>query len=82
LAFSAGDVAGPQCAAFNLPNDEKVVEVKGSKRVMLKNVQQAKFDRILIPIAASLIDPSQQKHISFDAFFTHILAHELSTSFY
>jgi hypothetical protein len=69
--------AGVQTAAFNLPNDEKVVAEKGSKRVMLRNVQRAKFDKILKPIAGLTIDPRQQPLIAFEPFFTHILAHEL-----
>jgi len=77
--FSAGDGNhGVQTAAYNLPNDERVVAQKGSKRVMLKNVQEAKFHAILIPISRKLLTASEQRDISFDAFFTHILAHELS----
>ncbi|HTG14408.1 MAG TPA: hypothetical protein VK747_03975 [Blastocatellia bacterium] len=68
---------GVQTAAFNLPNDEKVVKEKGSKRVMLKNVQEAKSNKVLVPISKILIDPSQQSQISFEAFFSQILAHEL-----
>lgn len=76
--FCSGDGnRGVQTAAFNLPNDEQVVKEKGSKRVMLKNVQEAKFNKVLIPISKVVMDPSQQSQISFDAFFTHILAHEL-----
>ena len=76
--FCSGDGnRGVQTAAFNLPNDEKGVKEKGSKRVMLKNVQEAKFKQVLIPISKIVMDPSQQSQISFDAFFTHILAHEL-----
>jgi hypothetical protein len=71
-----GNVA-VQTAAYNLPNDEKVVKEKGSKRVMLKNVQEAKFNKVLVPISKTIMDPSQQSLISFDAFFTHILTHEL-----
>jgi hypothetical protein len=71
-----GNVA-VQTAAYNLPNDEKVVKEKGSKRVMLKNVQEAKFNKVLVPIAGIIMDPSQQSQISFDAFFTQILTHEL-----
>ena len=42
--FAAGDGDhGVKTAAYNLPNDERVVHEKGSKRVMLKNVQEAKF---------------------------------------
>lgn len=66
-----------QTAAFNLPNDEHVTAEKGSKRVMLKNVQEAKFMTILKPIARIAIDPAQQSSVAFDPFFTHILAHEL-----
>jgi len=69
--------AGVQTAAFNLPNDERVTAEKGSKRVMLKNVQRAKYTTILKPIAGIALDPSQQSFLHFNAFFTHILAHEL-----
>ena len=77
--FAAGDGAhGVRTAAFNLPNDERVVHEKGSKRVMLKNVQDAKFRTILTPIAARVLTKADQGHLSFDSFFSHILAHELS----
>ncbi len=68
---------GIQTAAFNLPNDERVTREKGSKRVMLKNVQEAKFNKILIPITNIAVDQSQRSLVSFEPFFTHILAHEL-----
>jgi hypothetical protein len=69
--------AGVQTAAFNLPNDERITEEKGSKRVMLKNVQEAKFKAILTPIASRVLDPAQRSLLAFEPFFTHILAHEL-----
>jgi hypothetical protein len=76
--FSSGEGnSGVQTAAYNLPNDERVVKEKGSKRVMLKNVQDAKFNKTLIPISKVVLDPSQQSSLSFDSFFTHILCHEL-----
>jgi len=68
---------GVQTAAFNLPNDERVIREKGSKRVMLKNVQEAKFQKILVPISKTAVSPDQGSQVNFDAFFTHILAHEL-----
>ena len=77
LAIGGEARAGVQTAAFNLPNDERVTSARGSKRVMLKNVQEAKFNQILRPIAKLAIDRSQQPFIAFDPFFTHILAHEL-----
>jgi hypothetical protein len=76
--FSSGDGnRGVQTAAYNLPNDERVVKEKGSKRIMLKNNQEAKFEKTLVPISRAIIGAQQRTRISFDAFFTHILAHEL-----
>lgn len=78
VVFSAGDGnRGVQTAAFNLPNDDRVIREMGSKRVMLKNTQEAKFQHVLTPIAQVAIAPAERDKISFDAFFTHILMHEL-----
>jgi hypothetical protein len=78
VVFTAGDANhGVQTAAFNLPNDEKVVAEKGSKRVLLKNFQQAKFDNVLMPIAAVALAPEDRALVAFEPFFTHILMHEL-----
>ncbi|HEX2960326.1 MAG TPA: peptidase [Ignavibacteriales bacterium] len=77
--YSAGDTrAGVQTLAFNLPNDERVRAAKGSKKVMLKNVHEAKFEKLLIPIAQIVLDPSQMKYVTFDGFFSHTLMHEMS----
>lgn len=79
LIFSAGDTkAGIQTIAFNLPNDEKVVAKKGSKKVMLKNVIEAKYDAILTPISNILLEKEIQPFVSKDAFFNEILFHEVS----
>lgn len=78
LVFGSGDAnRGVQTAAFNLPNDERVVAEKGSKRVMLKNVQEAKFASVLVPISRRALAPADQGHVAFEPFFTHILMHEL-----
>ncbi len=66
-----------QTAAFNLPNDERVVREKGTKRVMLKNVQDAKFAKTLLPISKIVLPAADQSALSFEAFFTHIVVHEL-----
>jgi len=66
-----------QTAAFNLPNDERVVREKGAKRVMLKNVQDAKFAKTLKPISEVILGPSDRNDLAFEAFFTHIVMHEL-----
>jgi hypothetical protein len=77
--FGAGDGNhGVQTAAYNLPNDDKVVQQKGSKRVMLKNVQQAKFKATLLPISKVVLQPAAHKDVNFDLFFTHIVAHEIT----
>ena len=77
--FTGGDTrAGVQTAAFNLPNDERVRTEKGSKKVMLKNVTEAKFNKALIPIAKRVVDEKLLASISFDAYFTEILLHEMA----
>jgi hypothetical protein len=76
--FAAGDAAkGVQTAAFNLPNDERIVREMGSKRVMLKNVQEAKFTKVLLPIAEIALGKADRAAVAFEPFFTHILMHEL-----
>lgn len=77
--FSAGDTkAGVQTTAFNLPNDERVREAKGSKKVMLKNVAQAKYEKCWIPIVETILAPEPLANVSFDAYFNHVLMHEVS----
>ena len=49
----------------------------GSKRMMLKNYQQAKFEHTLLPISKVALAVGDQPHVDFDAFFTHILMHEV-----
>jgi hypothetical protein len=76
--YASGDGnRGVQTAAFNLPNDERVVHEKGTKRVMLKNVQDAKFAKTLLPISKIVLPTGDQAALSFEAFFTHIVVHEL-----
>jgi hypothetical protein len=77
--FTGGDTkAGVQTLAFNLPNDERVRQAKGSKKVLLKNVQEAKYKQILIPISELVLDSEQVKYVTFESFFTHTLMHEMS----
>ena len=79
LVFTAGDTkAGVQTIAFNLPNDERVREAKGSKKVMLRNIMRAKYDQILVPIAQRTLTPEDAAKVSFEAFFDEVLHHELS----
>jgi hypothetical protein len=78
VIFSAGDAnKAVQTAAFNLPNDERIGKEIGTKRTLLKNVQEAKFAKVLLPISRIALAPADRSAVSFDAFFTHILMHEL-----
>lgn len=77
--YAAGDAhAGVQTLAFNLPNDERVREAKGSKKVMLKNIHEAKYEQLLKPIAKLVLDKDQLPYMTFDGFFNHTLMHEMS----
>jgi len=77
--LATGDTrSGVQTIAFNLPNDERVREAKGSKKVLLKNVMQAKYEGILVPIAHAVMPADEVDRISFEAFFQFTLHHELS----
>jgi hypothetical protein len=77
--YTAGDARrGVQTSAFNLPNDERVREAKGSKKVLLKNVMDAKFRQSGRPITERTLVAAQVPNVSFDAYFNHTLFHELA----
>ena len=79
VIYYAGDCnAGSKTIAINLPNDERVQQAKGSRRLQLKNAMQAKFDKILVPIAGELTPTEQLKHVTFDAFFSNTMFHEIA----
>lgn len=79
VVYYAGDCnAGSKTIAINLPNDEEVQLQKGTRRLQLKNAMKAKFDKILVPIADVLIAEDQRQHITFDAFFSNTMFHEVA----
>lgn len=79
VVYYAGDSnSGAKTIAINLPNDEEVQLAKGTRRLQLKNAMQAKFEKILDPIADVLVDDSQRQHVSFDAFFANTMFHEVA----
>jgi hypothetical protein len=79
VVYAGGDIkAGVHAIAFNLPNDERVREAKGSKKVMLKNISRAKYDKILVPIANIVLDPSHMDQVNFESYFGFSLLHELA----
>lgn len=79
MLYNAGDAkAGVQTIAFNLPNDERVREAKGSKKVLLRNLMRAKYDQILVPIGKAVLAPEDAEKVSFKAYLDETLNHELS----
>lgn len=79
VIYYAGDCnSGSKTIAINLPNDEEVQLKKGTRRLQLKNAMRAKFDKIMLPIAEELIAEDQRKHITFDAFFSNTMFHEVA----
>jgi hypothetical protein len=79
VVYYAGDCnAGSKTIAINLPNDEEVQLKKGTRRLQLKNAMKAKFDKIMLPIAGILIDSSQLKYVTFNAFFANTMFHEVA----
>ncbi|KAL6635271.1 hypothetical protein ACP70R_027942 [Stipagrostis hirtigluma subsp. patula] len=76
LLYNSGDVKGPQTVAFNLPNDERIVNERGTSMVMLKNISEAKFKHILKPIAYACIREEQKDYVDFEPYYTHIVCHE------
>src|SRR5262245_15073202 len=79
VVYNSGDGRrGVQTIAFNLPNDEKVIEAKGSKKVMLRNMMRAKFEKILVPIAGQALSPELSGDVQFQPWFINVLMHELA----
>ena len=70
--------SGGKTIAVNLPNDEELQKTKGTRRLQLKNTMQAKFDKIMMPIANQFIDPAQLSQVQFDAFFADVMFHEVA----
>ncbi|MEE4190236.1 MAG: Zn-dependent hydrolase [Halieaceae bacterium] len=78
IYYAGHSNAGAKTIAINLPNDEEVQLAKGTRRLQLKNAMQAKFDKILLPIAGELIAEDQRQHVTFDAFFSNTMFHEVA----
>lgn len=79
VVFYAGDCnAGSKTIAINLPNDDRVHALKGTRRLQLRNSMKAKFDKILMPIGELIVTLEQQKYLNFDAFFWNVTFHEVA----
>jgi hypothetical protein len=78
IYYAGHSNAGSKTIAINLPNDEEVQLTKGTRRLQLKNAMKAKFDHILLPISKELIAPEDLSNVTFDAFFTNVMFHEIA----
>ena len=79
VVYYAGDCnSGSKTIAINLPNDERIHATKGTRRLQLKNAMQAKFDKIMMPIANLMICDEQLKNVTFNAFFSNVCYHEVA----
>lgn len=78
VVYCTGDANTAKAIGINLPNDEQVQLEKGARRLQLRNVSRAKYDNILRPIAELLIAEDQRGHVQFEAFFEHVLFHEVA----
>ena len=79
VVYYAGDCnGGSKTIAINLPNDERIHKTKGTRRLQLKNAMQAKFDKIMMPIANLMICDEQLKNVTFNAFFSNVCYHEVA----
>jgi hypothetical protein len=79
IIYYAGDCnSGSKTIAVNLPNDEKLQLEKGTRRSQFKNAIQAKFEFIMLPIANEMVAPEQRKHVTFNAFFSNTMFHEVA----
>ncbi len=79
IIYYAGDCnSGSKTIAVNLPNDEKLQLEKGTRRSQFKNAIQAKFEFIMLPITNEMVAPEQRKHVTFNAFFSNTMFHEVA----
>jgi hypothetical protein len=79
LIFNSGDARGPiQAAAFNLPNSQKIRANFGSKKILIHNIMEAKFNSITLEIVDKLLSEKDKGKVTFSAYFNLILMHEIS----
>jgi hypothetical protein len=78
VRFGGDFNAGIKTVAASLPNDERVIQEKGAKKQIYRNVLEAKFDAILQPIATLALAKKDVPLVTREAFVTNVLLHELS----
>lgn len=79
VIYCGGDCnAGSKNIAINLPNDPKVHEARGTRKLQLKNAMRAKFEQIVVPISKVVMVEDQIQYINFNAFFENTMFHEVA----
>ncbi|HYW36955.1 MAG TPA: Zn-dependent hydrolase [Terriglobales bacterium] len=76
--FRAGDMThGYQAVADNLPNDPRVHEQKGSKKLFFKNFMDARVNYVILPVARKLMEPEQAAKVSGEGYLLGTITHEI-----
>ena len=79
IVYFGGDFqAGVKTIAASLPNDPRVTQEKGGKKQMYKNMMEAKFDKIVVPIAERILEPGLQEFVKRKSFTSFVTLHEVS----
>jgi len=79
VVYFGGDCQkGTKTIAAALPNDPRVTETKGGKKSMYKNMMEAKFKTIVVPIANIIIAPELRQYVDSKAFTSFVTLHEVS----
>jgi len=77
--FRTGDLGhGYQAVADNLPNDPRVHEQKGSKKIFFKNFMDARVEFVILPVGQVMMMPEQAALVSGDGYLASTLMHEIS----
>jgi hypothetical protein len=76
--FRAGDLRhGYQAVADNLPNDPRIHQLKGTKKIFFKNFMDARVTEVILPLAARVMDPAQARRASADGYLASTMMHEI-----
>jgi hypothetical protein len=76
--FRAGDLRhGYQAAADNLPNDPRIHEKVGSKKIFFKNFTDARVNYVILPVAKLLMRPDQAAQASGEGYLADVMMHEI-----
>ncbi|HEV3201397.1 MAG TPA: Zn-dependent hydrolase [Bryobacteraceae bacterium] len=84
--YRSGDLLhGYQAVADNLPNDPRIHQEKGSKKIFFKNFMDARVQYVILPLAQKMMEPSQAAKATADGYMAgtllHEIAHELGPAF-